>query len=76
MGLYLIVLAVFVLAFAGMALGVILSNRCIKGSCGGLSNLRDEQGNSLCESCTTPKENCAASSLRRTAEQQHDESRA
>ena len=50
---------VFLLAFAGMAAGVILSNRRLKGSCGGLAGLRDEAGNVLCESCGTPSPDCS-----------------
>lgn len=65
---YLIVLAVFLLAFAGMAIGVILSNRRIKGSCGGIAGLQDEHGATLCESCTTPKTDCRENALRPQAE--------
>ncbi len=50
--------AVFGLAFVGMALGVLLGGRGIKGSCGGLSQLQDEQGNSLCEACERPSIVC------------------
>ena len=45
--------------FLAMAVGVIFSNRQIKGSCGGLAGMLDENGNSLCESCSTPPEECS-----------------
>lgn len=45
-------LGIFALAFAGMAVGVIFSNRCIKGSCGGLSNLEGVEGCSQCGGCS------------------------
>jgi len=44
--------------FLAMAVGVIFSNRQIKGSCGGLAGLLDENGKSLCDSCSTPVEEC------------------
>jgi len=49
---------VFAVAMSGMAVGVILSNRRLRGSCGGLANLRDSQGNTLCEGCTNPAPDC------------------
>ncbi len=55
---YLTSLVVFAVALVGMAIGVIVSNRRIKGSCGGLNNFKDEQGNSICDACTTPPEEC------------------
>lgn len=73
MGIYLIVLGVFLIAFLGMAIGVILSNRCLKGSCGGLSTMTDEHGRSMCESCTTPKDSCPTSKLRQGAHEEADE---
>ena len=45
--------------FLAMAVGVIFSNHQIKGSCGGLAGMLDENGNSLCESCSTPPEECS-----------------
>jgi len=55
----LISIGVFAVAIVGMAIGVIISNRSIKGSCGGLNNFRDSQGNSICEACTNPSPTCA-----------------
>ncbi|MFQ5732680.1 MAG: (Na+)-NQR maturation NqrM [Planctomycetaceae bacterium] len=55
---FLIAFAVFALAVAGMAIGVILNRKRLKGTCGGLANLRDERGNSLCDACTSPSPEC------------------
>ncbi len=55
---FLLALAAFLLAVAGMSIGVIIRNKSIKGSCGGLANLRDEQGRSMCEACTNPSPDC------------------
>ena len=49
---FLIALCVFLIAVAGMAVGVIISNRRLKGSCGGVSGTTDEQGNPMCQLCT------------------------
>ncbi len=51
-------LLVFGLALAGMSLGVILSNRRIHGSCGGLSNLRGKHGKVACDACPSGGRNC------------------
>ncbi|MBC20855.1 MAG: hypothetical protein CMJ74_11425 [Planctomycetaceae bacterium] len=53
-------IGVFALAIAGMAIGVILSNRRLKGSCGGLSGRQDREGNPVCEMCTDPSPECDA----------------
>lgn len=58
MTIFLIAIAVFAIAFAGMAIGVIVSNRRLRGSCGGLSGFRDDQGNPVCEACTNPTQDC------------------
>ena len=55
----LITFVVFGMALAGMAIGVILSNRRLRGSCGGLANLRDDQGQTLCDLCTHPSPECS-----------------
>jgi len=49
---------VFAVALTGMAIGVILSNRRLKGSCGGLANIKDSRGNTVCEGCTNPSPDC------------------
>lgn len=59
MKLFLIALAVFAIAMTGMAVGVLLGRRALRGSCGGLANLRDEHGQVMCEICTTPSETCS-----------------
>ncbi len=58
---FLIAALVFLVAVTAMAVGVIVSNRRIKGSCGGLANLRDEHGNTMCEACTNPSPECTGS---------------
>lgn len=55
---FLISLAVFALAIAGMAIGVIISNRRIKGTCGGLSGMTDDKGRTICDACTDPAPQC------------------
>ena len=45
-------------ALAGLAVGVIVSNRRIQGSCGGLANFKDRDGNSICDACTEPSPEC------------------
>jgi hypothetical protein len=42
---------IFGLAMLGLSLGVILSGRCIRGSCGGVGHLRDSSGKQMCDHC-------------------------
>jgi hypothetical protein len=49
MNIIFITVAVFAIAFTGMAIGVILSNKVIKGSCGGIANLLGKSGCDVCE---------------------------
>ena len=58
MELFLAALLIFGVAVLGMAVGAIFSNRRIRGSCGGLAGLRDSEGHTLCDACTTPSEEC------------------
>ncbi|PQO30099.1 hypothetical protein [Blastopirellula marina] len=64
----LIAVGVFAIALTGMAVGVILSNRSIKGSCGGLNNFKDSVGNPICDACTNPKPDCTGKGPRHEAE--------
>jgi len=45
---------VFGLVIVGMAVGVIFSNRQIKGSCGGLNTMSDQFGQPMCECGAKP----------------------
>ena len=60
MTLFLSALVVFALVIAGMALGVILGNRSITGSCGGLANLQAADGEPMCECGARPGDSCGA----------------
>ncbi|TMW14343.1 (Na+)-NQR maturation NqrM [Alloalcanivorax gelatiniphagus] len=55
MGTILAAFVVLALLFAGMAIGVILSNKPLKGSCGGLAALGMKDG---CEICGGDKDAC------------------
>ena len=62
----LIAAMVFAVALTGMAIGVIVSNRRLKGSCGGMANLRDAQGRTLCDACTNPAPDCSGTPTERS----------
>lgn len=53
MNLFFVTFGVFVLVMAGMAVGVIVSNRAIKGSCGGLNDIEGLKG--ACDICEGKK---------------------
>jgi hypothetical protein len=74
--IFLIVLVVFLVVMLIMAVGVILSNKQIKGSCGGLNNFKDSSGNSICEACTSPKEGCSGTAEGHRRERELAESEA
>lgn len=58
MKIFLFTLSAFGIAVVGMAIGVILSNRCIKGSCGGIGALFGSDFNA-CDLCEK-KDECDA----------------
>jgi FAD:protein FMN transferase len=49
---------VFGLALAGMSIGVIFKRKPLAGSCGGLANLPNSAGQSPCELCSNPSQEC------------------
>lgn len=59
MMMFLVTLGIFLIAVAAMAIGVIVSNRRIQGSCGGLANMQDSQGRTMCDMCTHPSPDCS-----------------
>lgn len=64
----LIAIGVFGVAFIGLAIGVIISNRRVQGSCGGLANMKDDQGKPMCMACDTPPEDCLRQAQERADE--------
>jgi len=54
----LIAVAVFAIAVTGMAIGVIVSNRRLRGSCGGLAGTHNSDGNIACDGCSNPSPTC------------------
>ncbi|MEM9353489.1 MAG: hypothetical protein AAGA92_10795 [Planctomycetota bacterium] len=55
---FLITLTAFGVALAGMAIGVIVSDRRIRGSCGGSYGQTNEEGETVCQLCSTPSPDC------------------
>ena len=51
LALFLVVIAVFAVAFAAMALGVMLSGRCLRGSCGGAEAIGPAGEKLTCAGC-------------------------
>lgn len=49
--LVLVTVAVMALAMAGMAVGVIFSNKCLRGSCGGPEVLGPDGQSLSCDTC-------------------------
>jgi FAD:protein FMN transferase len=62
---------VFAIALAGMAIGVLLSNRRIKGTCGGLAGMQDSSGKTACEMCSDPSPTCTGNPEQRAETVEH-----
>ena len=65
----------FLIAVGGMAIGILIGNREIKGSCGGLASMPGSEGKSICELCSIPRDECVNEELReqlKSASESHD----
>jgi hypothetical protein len=51
-------LGVFVVVLVAMAIGVLMGRKAIQGSCGGLANQRDADGQTSCSACSQPSPEC------------------
>ena len=49
---------IFALAILGMAVGAILNNKPVTGSCGGLAAMTNEDGEEVCGICSKPTVDC------------------
>lgn len=49
---------VFCLMVLGMAVGAIFNNKPVTGSCGGIANMTNEDGDSVCGICSKPTMEC------------------
>lgn len=48
----------FLVVLGAMAVGVMFGRRAISGSCGGLANRTDAEGDTKCSLCENPSEAC------------------
>jgi hypothetical protein len=55
---YILASIIVLLAVLAMAVGVIFGKTRIRGSCGGLANMRDKDGNIICDACCHPSPDC------------------
>ncbi len=58
--LFILAFFVFALALIGMSVGVIFSDRRIRGSCGGLSHTGGKKGKIACDGCPSGGKNCSS----------------
>ena len=58
MSTFLLTPLVFGIFFMCLAVGVIFSNKRLKGSCGGLANMTGDDGKSMCEICPNNESSC------------------
>lgn len=71
----LLAVAVFAIVLIAMSVGVLLGKPRIKGSCGGLNNFKDRQGNSVCDACTDPSPECSGERAKDPATRREPESK-
>ncbi|MEX0794407.1 MAG: hypothetical protein WD045_14825 [Pirellulaceae bacterium] len=71
----LMAVAVFAIVLIAMSVGVLMGKSTIKGSCGGLNNFKDRQGNSVCDACTAPSPDCAGERAKDPATRREVESK-
>ncbi len=58
---------VFCLMILGMAVGAIFNNKPVTGSCGGIANMTNEDGESVCGICSKPTIDCEETEASNTA---------
>jgi thiamine biosynthesis lipoprotein len=58
---FLAALVVFGLMILAMSVGAIFNNRPVQGSCGGLANMTNEDGDEVCGVCSKPTTDCVES---------------
>ena len=51
-------IVVFALVILGMAVGTIFADKPVQGSCGGLANMTNEEGDEVCGVCSKPTTDC------------------
>ena len=66
MQIFILTLIIFGLYVLGMSLGVIFSDKCIQGSCGGVNRLKQLLGGSPCESCPLKEQHLSADDQKRS----------
>jgi len=55
---FLATFCVFCLFVLGMAVGAIFNNKPVTGSCGGIANMQNEDGEAVCGICSKPTTDC------------------
>ena len=55
---FLATFCVFCLFVLGMAIGAIFNNKPVTGSCGGIANMKNEDGEDVCGICSKPTVDC------------------
>ena len=64
----LVAVVVFGGVMVGLAVGLLVARKPLQGSCGGLANMRDDQGKPMCMACEDMSQDCRDEFERREAE--------